>query len=190
MIQGYRIKCVANGVFQIHFLESIMRDASYWIDKLELQKHPEGGYFRETYRSGSNIQPCCLGNSFDGSRSISTAIYFLLSGAEFSAFHRIRSDEIWHHYDGTSLTIHIIDATGEYIARCLGNTPDQHAFPQALVTAGSWFGATVNEQNSFALVGCTVAPGFDFKDFEMGKREDLIRRYPNHRGIIEGLTHS
>lgn len=167
-----------------------MQDASYWIDKLRLTKHPEGGYYRETYRSGTIIKPCCSGNTFNESRAVSTAIYFLLTGIEFSAFHRIRSDEIWHHYDGNPLNIHIINTTGEYKTLCLGNNTGHGTLPQCLVKAGNWFGATVTDRNSFALVGCTVAPGFDFKDFEMGKREHLIHRYPNHRSIIERLTRS
>ncbi len=165
-----------------------MKDAKYWIKKLGLKAHPEGGYFKETYRSASEIKTCCLGSEFKGPRSISTAIYFLLAGIDFSAMHRIRSDEIWHHYIGASLTVHVIDLYGEYGEIILGKDPDRGEFPQVTIPAGVWFGATVNDSSSYVLTGCTVSPGFDFNDFEMGHRERLFELYPQHAAIIQKLT--
>ena len=165
-----------------------MNTASDWIAKLRLARHPEGGWFRETYRSADEIKECCLGDRFAGKRSVSTSIYFLLESGQCSALHRIRSDEVWHHYDGSALTIHVIDPAGEYRSRLLGKQIDRGEEPQLVVPAGCWFGATVNEENSFALVGCTVAPGFDFRDFELGQREELLRLHPRQHAVIERLT--
>jgi len=166
-----------------------MNRAPYWISTLGLEKHPEGGYFRETYRSDSIIGPCCLGVAYEGNRSASTAIFFLLTGKDFSALHRIRSDEIWHFYAGTSMALHIIHSDGEYQNILLGNRPEAGERFQAMIRAGAWFGAVLNDPAAYALVGCTVAPGFDFRDFQMGRRDELMRLYPKHQTIIEMLTH-
>jgi predicted cupin superfamily sugar epimerase len=160
-----------------------MNDANYWIDRLRLQRHPEGGYFRETYRASDTIPAAGLPPRFVGERAFSTLIYFLLPGMEYSALHRIRSDEVWHFYSGSSLTIHVIDADGGYAPLQFGSDSFQ-----AVVPAGCWFGATVDDPDSYALVGCTMAPGFDFADFELGRRDHLIALYPRHRALIERLT--
>jgi uncharacterized protein len=165
-----------------------IRNARYFIDKLRLQPHPEGGYFRQTYRSEIVISREALPAGFSGSRAASTAIYFLLDGKNFSAFHRLRSDEVWHFYAGEPLLVHVIDPGGEYFRMLLGHEPEAGQALQAVVRAGCWFASHVADWNSFALVGCTVAPGFDFEDFEMGKREELVARYPQHRELIERLT--
>ncbi len=165
-----------------------MRDAAFWIKKLALIRHPEGGYFRETYRSDGMIPKNALPSGFDGKRCFSTAIYFLLERDDFSAFHRIKSDELWHFYTGSSLFVHVIDGAGEYRLITLGGNPDNGECLQAVVKAGSWFGACPGAPGSYALVGCTVAPGFDFNDFEMGNREELIRLYPGYTEIIRRLT--
>lgn len=164
-----------------------MNTAQRWIDGLNLVRHPEGGYFRETYRSTETVARSCLPARFTGDRAFSTAIYFLLQGDDFSALHRIKQDEVWHFYDGSTLTIHVIDLEGKYSAIQLGRNLEAGEQPQAVVAAGCLFGATVADQ-SWALVGCTVAPGFDFADFEMPGREELCRSYPQHREIIERLT--
>jgi len=160
-----------------------MYPASYWVKKLGLIKHPEGGYYRETYRSAELISQQGLPAQFSGTRAFSTAIYYLLPSNEISSLHRIKSDEVWHFYAGSQLTIHVIDEKGAYAQIKLGDD----CF-QAVVHAGCWFGATVDEPQSYALVGCTVAPGFDFADFEMAKRADLLAHYPQHHAIIERLT--
>ncbi|HDM78760.1 MAG TPA: cupin domain-containing protein [Deltaproteobacteria bacterium] len=167
-----------------------MKCADYWIERLRLEKHPEGGFFRETYRSSKKIDQCYPASRLKGSRPAATAVYFLLPGDKFSALHRLRSDEIWHHYDGTSLTIHMIDARGGYEKIFLGTDPDKDEEPQAVVPAGIWFGATVNDRDSYVLVGCTVSPGFIFQDFEMARQDELLRVYPEHKEIIEMLTYN
>ena len=166
------------------------KNAYYWIEKLNLQQHPEGGCFREIYRSEETIKQHALPERFDGDRSIATSIYFLLRSSEISAFHRIRSDELWHFYTGSSLTIHVINRAGDYSQVHLGRDFEKVEVFQAAIKRGVWFGATVNDPETFTLVGCTVAPGFDFHDFEMGERDKLIEKYPKHREIIEKLTHS
>jgi predicted cupin superfamily sugar epimerase len=161
--------------------------AQDWIDRLHLQPHPEGGYFRETYRDPLILPHSAL-PGHGGDRSASTAIYFLLAGDQFSAFHRIRSDELWHFYAGSTLIVHVITPDGEYRQIRLGSSADQGEHFQAVVPAGCWFGSSLLDPNKYALVGCTVAPGFDFADFEMAKRDELIAHYPQHRAIIERLT--
>jgi predicted cupin superfamily sugar epimerase len=162
--------------------------ANYWIEKLQLEPHPEGGYFRQTYRSEVAIAREALPPRFTGARAVSTAIYFLLAGENFSAFHRLRSDEMWHFYVGAPVTVHVIEPDGGYSALVLGDDPEAGQVLQAVVRAGCWFGSHVTDWKSFAVVGCTVSPGFDFDDFQMGKRAELVREYPQHRGIIERLT--
>ena len=164
------------------------KDAAYWIEKLALEAHPEGGYYQQTYKADLILAKESLPPEFTGARAASTAIYFLLEGENFSAFHRLRSDEVWHFYVGATLLVHVIDEAGEYSEILLGSDPDAGEVLQAVVKAGCWFASRVKDGKSFALVGCTVAPGFDFEDFEMAKREDLVREYPQHRGVIERLT--
>ena len=164
------------------------KDAKYWIEKLGLIAHPEGGYYRETYRSGLSIAREALPPPFTGPRLISTAIYFLLDGENFSAFHRLRSDEMWHLYAGGPLAVHVIEENGRYSQLQIGSDPEAGESLQAVVKAGCWFASRVRDPESFALVGCTVAPGFDFEDFELGKRSELLRLYPQHRKLIEQLT--
>jgi predicted cupin superfamily sugar epimerase len=162
--------------------------AEDWIEKLRLEPHPEGGYFRQTYRSSVTIAREALPAGFAGARAASTAIYFLLEGKNFSAFHRLNSDEMWHFYEGDPLIVHVIEPDGKYFSILLGRDLDAGQVLQAVVPAGCWFASHVADWNSFVLVGCTVAPGFDFADFEMGKREELVRAYPQHRELIERLA--
>ena len=165
-----------------------MKGARYWIDRLGLVRHPEGGYYRETYRSRESIAANHLPERFGGDRFFSTAIYFLLPGDEFSAFHSIRQDEVWHFYEGSALTVHVIDSRGEYTAIRLGRAVERGEALQAVVAAGCLFGASVDDPGSYALVGCTVAPGFDFQDLEIPRREVLLARFPQHRDLIDKLT--
>jgi hypothetical protein len=164
-----------------------MTDAQQWIDALQLRPHPEGGYYRETYRSREVVAQGHLPDRFRGNRAFSTAIYYLLTSRDKSLFHRIQSDEGFHFYDGSSMTIHVIDRQGNYSTIRLGRNLQAGQVPQAVVPAGDLFGATVDDPGSYALVGCTVAPGFDFADFELPGREELLRRYPQHRAVIERL---
>jgi uncharacterized protein len=162
--------------------------AEYWIERLKLEPHPEGGFFRQTYRSEISIARECLPLGFAGSRAASTAIYFLLQGLDFSAFHRLKSDEVWHFYAGSPVSVHMINAGGTYSELRLGMDMDAGEAPQHVVPAGCWFASHVTNWKSTALVGCTVAPGFDFHDFEMGTRAELIAAYSQHRNLIERLT--
>jgi predicted cupin superfamily sugar epimerase len=164
------------------------KTARYWIEKLQLEAHPEGGYFRQTYRSDVMIAREALPAGFAGARAASTAIYFLLEGENFSAFHRLRSDEVWHFYAGDPLVVHVISPEGSYSSILLGCELEAGQVLQAVVLAGCWFASHVADWSSFAVVGCTVAPGFDFEDFKMGEREELVARYPQHREVIERLT--
>lgn len=156
-------------------------DSSFWIRRLGLKGHPEGGYFKETYRAELEIEFSGLGR-----RTAATAIYYLLKYGQFSAFHRIKSDEVWHFYAGSPLAIHIIDGNGHYDKIILGKRKGQ--FPQSVVKAGCWFAAASEKACSYSLVGCTVAPGFDFRDWEAGRREELLKLYSKHRKIIEKFT--
>lgn len=165
-----------------------MKTAHYWIKALGLKRHPEGGHFKETYRSDEAILNQALPARFSGDRVFSTCIYFLLNQTEFSGFHAIQQDEIWHFYEGSSLTIHVIDQQGAYAALKLGRDIENGDSFQAIVRAGCWFAAAVNDTGAYALVGCTVAPGFDFADFKMADRNKLSQTYPEHRDIIEKYT--
>ena len=162
------------------------KKAQYLKEKLDLSELPgEGGYYKETYRSDKTI---ILPSETDGERSISTSIYYLLDGTQFSAFHRLKSDEIWHFYVGSSVTLYIINKIENLSEVKLGSNIEKGDLFQILIRAGSWFAATVNDISSYALLGCTVSPGFDYLDFELGDRKKLIKRYPQHRSIIEKLT--
>jgi predicted cupin superfamily sugar epimerase len=164
-----------------------MTNAKRWIEALRLSRHPEGGWFREVYRSNETIPHRSLPTRFAGDRPFSTAIYFLLEETEVSVLHRIQQDEVWHFYDGGRLTIHNFDTEGSYSKGTLGRCVDDGDRLMFIVQAGTLFGATV-ETSDYVLAGCTVAPGFDFKDFEMPKRRDLLKQYPRHREIIKRLT--
>lgn len=166
------------------------RSAAFWIDRLKLAPHPEGGYFRQTYAAETNFTRACLPAGFTGSRPSSTAIYFLLQEGDFSAFHRIRSDELWHFYTGDSLEVLVIGEHGALEIIRLGADLDDGQTLQAAVRSGNWFAARLPEGGSFALVGCTVSPGFHFDDFELASRNDLIETYPHHRQLIQHLTRS
>jgi uncharacterized protein len=164
------------------------KKAQYLKERLDLSELPgEGGYYKETYRSDKTI---ILPSETDGERSISTSIYYLLDGTQFSAFHRLKSDEIWHFYIGSSITLYIINKMENLSEIKLGSNIEKGELFQIQVRAESWFAATVNDISSYALIGCTVSPGFDYLDFELGDRKKLIERYPQHRSIIEKLTTS
>ncbi|MDO5968481.1 cupin domain-containing protein [Flavivirga aquimarina] len=158
------------------------------IDQLELQSHPEGGYFKEVYRSEGTINQENLGEAFSGQRNYATSIYFLLTSDSFSAFHRIKQDEIWHFYKGSPIKLHIISNEGAYSNVIIGNNIEKGETPQYVVKAKDWFAAEVIGDNTYALVGCTVSPGFDFNDFELPERDALISKFPEHRNIITAFT--
>ncbi|MBC8319477.1 MAG: cupin domain-containing protein [Bacteroidetes bacterium] len=163
-----------------------MRNAQYWINHLGLLPHPEGGHFREVYRSDEIIRLDSLPDRFTGDRTFSTSIYFLLTKNEFSTFHKINSDELWHFYDGDPLTIYVIDNMGVLTVHKLGLFPDKGILPQVTIRANHWFASETT--GNFSLVGCTVSPGFDFSDFEIAERQMLISQFDEHRDIIERYT--
>ena len=165
-----------------------MHDARYWIDSFKLLPHPEGGFYRETYRAELKLPHAALPQRFGGDRSACTAIYFLLEGDQFSAFHRIAADEMWHFYAGAALAVHEIDEAGEHIETRLGPDPERGDTFQYVVPAGRWFASCLAEGKGFALVGYTVAPGFDFAEFEIAERAALAGQYPRCASVIERLT--
>ncbi|HVO74309.1 MAG TPA: cupin domain-containing protein [Ignavibacteriaceae bacterium] len=164
------------------------KTAEYYIEKLGLLPHPEGGFFKETYRSNGIIKKDCLKHGYSGDRTFSTLIYFLLKGKNFSAMHRLKSDEIWHYYDGCSVKIVIINENGVLRKLILGGDLSKRESFQAVIPKNSWFGAELADKNSYALIGCTVSPGFEFEDFEIGKRKDLLIQFPEFEKEIKRLT--
>ena len=161
-----------------------MKNADYWIEKLEMLAHPEGGYFKEIYRASEIIDAGSLPNRYSSNHSFSTSIYFLLKSGQVSKFHRIKSDEIWHFYSGSPIIIYNLDELGNMNEFLLGEDFDKNQFFQVIMKANNWFAAHPLEDKSFSLVGCTVAPGFEFEDFELASRNELLQKYPQHKEII------
>ena len=163
-------------------------DPETLIAELGLTPHPEGGYFDETYRSAGNIPSAALPAAYTGERSCSTAIYFLLTAKDVSVMHRITSDEIFHFYCGDPLRMLQLhpDGSGEEIV--IGSTIERGERPQVVVPGGTWQGLSLVKGGRYALLGCTVAPGFDFQDFEIGDPEELAGRYPEWSKLIRELA--
>ena len=157
------------------------KDAIQIIKRLKLKKHLEGGYFKQTYTADTMVYI----EGYDKPRYISTAIYYMLVGDQFSAFHRIKSDELWHHYTGGSLVLYAID-NGKLTKIKMGKSRGEAS--QVIIKANTWFAASLTDKKSYCLLGCTVSPGFDYSDWEIGKRNELIKMYPQHRTIIERYT--
>lgn len=164
------------------------RTAADWIRRLALTAHPEGGYYRESYRAAEAIPQYGLPPRFPDERRFSAAIYYLLTAGECSRLHRLRADEVWHFYTGQSLTVHVIDPRGQYLPVNLGPHIEHGQHFQVVVPAGHWFGATLDHPEGYALVGCTTAPAFDFADFQLAERASLLAQFPEHRAVIERLT--
>jgi predicted cupin superfamily sugar epimerase len=157
-------------------------EAARLIETLGLSPHPEGGFFRETWRS-----PLALGGlPHGGTRSASTAIYFLLPAGTFSALHRVASDEVWHHYNGDPVRLHLLEGRVHRTV-VLGRDIAAGERPQQVVPAGVWQ-AAVPMGSRWSLCGCTVAPGFDFADFEMPPREEMLELLPDHVEIVMRLS--
>jgi predicted cupin superfamily sugar epimerase len=156
--------------------------AKYYIQKLQLKKHPEGGYYREIYRASEMFyidQP-----KISLKRNVSTSIYFLLDGTQVSKFHKLKSDELWHFYDGTPVKIFIIDEKGKLTETILGKKINNGEVFQTVIKKNNWFAAEVINKKSYSLIGCTVSPGFDFADFELGNRDSLIEQFSEHSDLI------
>jgi predicted cupin superfamily sugar epimerase len=152
------------------------------IKELQLKPHPEGGWYAEVFRDSRLIQ-AKSSTGAEKSYSAGTGIYFLLDGTTFSAFHRIGAAEGWHFYAGTGITIYCIHASGELETILLGpNGPFQ-----AWIPANTWFASKVEQSDGFALCGCTVAPGFEFSEFELAKSAKLLEQFPQHRSYITAL---
>lgn len=151
------------------------------VARLDLRPHPEGGFYKEIYRSDLGV------NTASGERSIMTSIYFLLTSDNISKFHQIKSDEMWFYHEGSPLTVHVIDENGQYEKIKVGPVDEKNK-PQQMVPAGSIFGSTVDENDSYALVSCVVSPGFDFEDFRLFSKEELLVKFPEHEEIIKMLT--
>lgn len=162
------------------------KKAKYYIQKLELIKHPEGGYYREIYRANEMFyieQPKKVLK-----RNASTSIYFLLDGKQISKFHRLKSDELWHFYDGSTIKLYVINEDGKLITHLIGNDLSYGATFQIVINKESWFAAELLDKKSFALIGCTVSPGFDFTDFELADRKILLEKFPVYKKEIIRLT--
>ena len=149
------------------------------IKELKLLKHPEGGYYAETY--------CSTIKTEDKNGVLMTSIYFLLTSEHVSHFHRIKNDELWFHHEGSPISIHTLEK-GEHKEYILGRTHGPECRPQQLVKGNTIFGSSVLEPDSYALVSCVVSPGFEFEDFELFSYEELIKEYPNEGDIIKRLT--
>lgn len=160
--------------------------ATELINRFDLEPHPEGGHYRETYRA-LTVLPGFHEAGFPQARAHSTAIYFLLEPGNFSAFHRIRSDELWHFYEGSPLHIFVLDENGDLETITLGRDIHAGQLYQAMVPAGCWFASRPATSGGYAFVGCTVAPGFDFRDFEMATPA-LAGIYPQHKDLILSLV--
>jgi predicted cupin superfamily sugar epimerase len=179
------MSCAVLLIFDFRILN--MRPPEYWISQLQLLSHPEGGFYRETYRAKENILICGLPLRFSAPRSFSTAIYFLLRSQDKSLFHRIKSDELWHFHYGSVLHIYVLTQEGLTVFK-LGDDLEKGESLQAIIPANCWFGAKVVSPNTYTLSSCTVAPGFDFKDFELADRTTLLKEFPQHADVISELT--
>ena len=161
--------------------------AAHWVSLLSLSPHPEGGYFKETYRSSAVVGQSALQGDFSGPRNVCTGIYYLLERGDFSAFHRIKSDEMWHFYAGGALDLFMLHE-GIFSHVKIGRDVAAGEHLQFVVPAGAWFASRPSLMSAFSLVGCTVSPGFDFADFEMARSADLLQEYPSCVDVIASLT--
>jgi hypothetical protein len=164
------------------------RDAAFWIKTLGLAPHPEGGFYREVYRAAEAIPRRGLPKRYAAPRPFSTSIYYLLRAGDVSRFHRLRSDEVWHFYDGRPILLHLLGDDGGHRIVRLGRDATAGETFQAVVPAGRWFGAEVKGRTGYSLVGCTLAPGFDFADFELARREKLLKAFPARAALVGRLT--
>jgi predicted cupin superfamily sugar epimerase len=162
-------------------MQKLTPEVEKLIKHYQLEVHPEGGFFRQTYQASESCK-----NAEGQTRSCSTSIYFLLPEGHKSHFHRLKSDEVWHFHQGSSLTVVEITKQGQLIQTTLGQDYSKGEKLQHVVPAGRWFGSYSN--GKYSLVGCTVSPGFDYADFELTKRTDLVHQFPNLTSEIHRLT--
>ena len=164
-----------------------MYTAEYFVENLNMTAHPEGGFYKETFVSTENISDKDLDVNFEGSRMLWTSIYFLLRDGEVSNFHRLKSDEMWYYHSGSPLTIYMISPDGKLTTEQLGLNIENGEKPQVLVPKDYIFGSAMNNKG-YALVGCNVSPGFEFRDFELFERSFLMEKYPEYKETILKLT--
>lgn len=157
------------------------------VQQFNMLPHPEGGYYKENYRSDEIISSNALPERFSGDRYFSTAIYFLLERGNFSAFHKIKSDECWHFYAGQTLNVYVLQQDGKLATIRLGSDLNNGETFQFVVPANCWFASEPATNTDFSFVGCTVAPGFDFEDFELAKADELVQLFPQHETEIRRL---
>jgi uncharacterized protein len=155
-----------------------MKNAEYYIKNLEMIPHVEGGYFKESFLSGDKVKE---------NKNLWSSIYFLLRTGEVSNFHRLKSDELWYYHDGEALTIYMISPDGNLITKQLGINIEDGEVPQVLVPKGYIFGSAMNNEGP-SLVGCMVAPAFEYEEFELFERTYLLNLYPEHKDVILKLT--
>ena len=158
------------------------------VEKLDMKPHPEGGFYKETYRSQARIANAHLTGHYDGDRNYSTAIYFMLTSDMFSAFHKIEQDELWHFHIGSAIELHTISPDGVHEIHMISNDFENGHEPQLVVPGGYWFAARIKGDFDYALTSCTVAPGFDFRDFVLPSQEELIKLFPQHEAVIAEFT--
>ncbi len=166
----------------------MINSAEKYIEKLKMEKHPEGGWFTEIFRSDESFEKGSLPERYNGDRHYATSIFYLLREKEHSDLHILNSDELWHFYDGQTLFIHCIDQDGNYQKKKLGLDLDNGAMPSVLVPKLTWFAAEVATDDGFSLVGCTMSPGFEFEDFCLGTRDELLNMFPQHQELIEKFS--
>lgn len=160
------------------------------VEKLDLRPHPEGGFFREVFRAATRVTHPGIPVGHDAVRCGGSLIYFLIEKGDFSAFHRVRwTDEIWHFYAGGPVELHTIDAAGSHTCKRIHSALERSE-PVCVVPAGCWQAARIADDSPWSLCGCTVAPGFDFADFEMPPRAKLLEWFPQHADILNELTRS
>ena len=159
----------------------VIEDASYWVKHLQLHPHPEGGFYKEFYRSAKQVTR----NPPGGLKQALTSIYYLISGEDFSGFHKIESDEIWYFHKGEPFLIHVIDVNGVLITHELSDKPAGNL--QVVVEAGNRFAAELTGHSGYGLASCAVAPGFEFTEFKMARRAELLEQYPQHNQLIDRL---
>lgn len=155
--------------------------AQYWIDHLSLQPHPEGGFYKEVFRSNQQVNR----SGESALLQACTSIYYLLEGEDYSGFHRIKSDEIWYFHKGNPLHIHVINAAGVHEVHELSDKPTGSL--SIIVPAGLWFASEVPGKIGYCLVSCAVAPGFEFSEFEMAERSALLEQYPQYQEVLDRL---
>jgi len=164
-----------------------MTKAEELIHFFNLQPHQEGGWYRKTYKASEKIKKDALPERFSGDRFFSTAIYYLLEKGNFSAFHKIKSDECWHFYDGDPLEIFMLEPGGKLKKVLLGKSFEAGQVFQFVVPAGCWFASCPAAGSEYCFAGCTVSPGFEFEDFELADAKELVEIYPKHKKLIEEM---